>query len=135
MKDAGIKVWVLTGDKIETAVNIGLSAGFIEPLESTGIALICEGVGTACNVLESGYWREHDVEYFNAWMKQCFEVCSDFVSMHYSKSTKDTPFWRYVRETFRNNFFKNENFPFESGPIETGPMCWDAFIFSMFLIP
>jgi P-type E1-E2 ATPase len=25
MKDAGIKVWVLTGDKIETAVNIGYS--------------------------------------------------------------------------------------------------------------
>jgi P-type E1-E2 ATPase len=25
MKDAGIKVWVLTGDKIETAINIGYS--------------------------------------------------------------------------------------------------------------
>lgn len=25
MKKAGIKVWVLTGDKIETAVNIGFS--------------------------------------------------------------------------------------------------------------
>jgi len=29
MKDAGIKVWVLTGDKIETAVNIGMSAGLL----------------------------------------------------------------------------------------------------------
>ena len=26
MKDAGIKVWVLTGDKIGTAMNIGVSA-------------------------------------------------------------------------------------------------------------
>ena len=26
LKDAGIKVWVLTGDKIETAINIGYSA-------------------------------------------------------------------------------------------------------------
>jgi magnesium-transporting ATPase (P-type) len=25
MKEAGIKVWVLTGDKIETAINIGYS--------------------------------------------------------------------------------------------------------------
>ncbi len=25
IKDAGIKVWVLTGDKIETAINIGTS--------------------------------------------------------------------------------------------------------------
>ncbi len=25
LKDAGIKLWVLTGDKIETAINIGYS--------------------------------------------------------------------------------------------------------------
>jgi magnesium-transporting ATPase (P-type) len=30
MKDAGIKVWVLTGDKIETAINIGVSAGLLD---------------------------------------------------------------------------------------------------------
>lgn len=29
MKDVGIKVWVLTGDKIETAINIGYSAGLL----------------------------------------------------------------------------------------------------------
>ena len=29
MKDTGIKVWVLTGDKVETAVNIGFSAGLL----------------------------------------------------------------------------------------------------------
>lgn len=29
-KHAGIKVWVLTGDKIETAINIGLSAGLLD---------------------------------------------------------------------------------------------------------
>ena len=30
IKKAGIKVWVLTGDKIETAINIGLSAGLLD---------------------------------------------------------------------------------------------------------
>lgn len=30
MKKTGIKVWVLTGDKIETAVNIGFSAGLLD---------------------------------------------------------------------------------------------------------
>lgn len=29
MKNVGIKVWVLTGDKIETAMNIGVSAGLL----------------------------------------------------------------------------------------------------------
>jgi magnesium-transporting ATPase (P-type) len=30
MKKTGIKVWVLTGDKIETAENIGFSAGLLD---------------------------------------------------------------------------------------------------------
>jgi P-type E1-E2 ATPase len=30
MKEAGIKVWVLTGDKIETAINIGYSSGLLD---------------------------------------------------------------------------------------------------------
>ena len=30
MKDVGIKVWVLTGDKVETAINIGISAGLLD---------------------------------------------------------------------------------------------------------
>ena len=31
LKEAGIKVWVLTGDKVETAINIGCSSGLIDP--------------------------------------------------------------------------------------------------------
>jgi phospholipid-transporting ATPase len=30
MKDAGIKVWVLTGDKVETAINIGYSCKLLD---------------------------------------------------------------------------------------------------------
>jgi phospholipid-transporting ATPase len=30
MKQVGIKVWVLTGDKIETAMNIGVAAGLLD---------------------------------------------------------------------------------------------------------
>ena len=28
-KETGIKVWVLTGDKVETAINIGYSCGLL----------------------------------------------------------------------------------------------------------
>ena len=31
MRLAGIKTWVLTGDKVETAINIGRSAKLIDP--------------------------------------------------------------------------------------------------------
>ena len=30
LKAAGIKVWVLTGDKVSTAINIGKAAGLID---------------------------------------------------------------------------------------------------------
>jgi P-type E1-E2 ATPase len=30
MKQAGIKVWVLTGDKVETAINIGYSCALLK---------------------------------------------------------------------------------------------------------
>lgn len=30
IREAGIKLWVLTGDKIETAINIGYSSGLID---------------------------------------------------------------------------------------------------------
>ena len=30
MKRTSIKVWVLTGDKVETAMNIGVSAGLLD---------------------------------------------------------------------------------------------------------
>jgi len=30
MKKVGIKVWVLTGDKVETAMNIGVAAGLLD---------------------------------------------------------------------------------------------------------
>jgi len=35
LKLSGIKVWVLTGDKVETAINIGYSAGLLEPSMAT----------------------------------------------------------------------------------------------------
>lgn len=30
LKDADVKVWVLTGDKVETAINIGYSSGLLD---------------------------------------------------------------------------------------------------------
>lgn len=30
LKQAGIKIWVLTGDKVETAINIGYAAGLLD---------------------------------------------------------------------------------------------------------
>jgi len=37
LKNAGIKVWVLTGDKVETAINIGYSCKLLKEHMTTHI--------------------------------------------------------------------------------------------------
>lgn len=80
----------------DNIVSIGLSAGFIEPLESTGIALITSGVTQLSNAIRTQYYTTDDVDFFNLQMKIMFEDCVDFVSMHYANNERDTKFWSYV---------------------------------------
>lgn len=59
MKASGIKVWVLTGDKIETAMNIGVSAGL---LDTTMLQHIVEDTDKTAlkHTLESIKFRVND---------------------------------------------------------------------------
>lgn len=85
----------------ENIISIGLSAGFIEPLESTGVALIIEGLIRLQNKICDKTWTLSDVLIYNEELKSSFEDSIDFVSMHYSKSYKDTPFWNFVKNTYK----------------------------------
>jgi tryptophan halogenase len=80
-------------------VSIGLSAGFIEPLESTGVALIITGLEQMIFRLGIDYYTDQDVEIYNHTMIGYFEDCIDFVGMHYSKVDKDSKFWNWVKDT------------------------------------
>jgi tryptophan halogenase len=80
-------------------VSIGLSAGFIEPLESTGVALIITGLEQMVFRLGIDYYTEQDVEIYNHTMIGYFEDCIDFVGMHYSNIDKDSKFWKWVKDT------------------------------------
>lgn len=82
-------------------VAIGLSAGFIEPLESTGIAMITAGITQLCNAIREQYICQLDIDYFNTQMSLLYEDCADFVSMHYYDNKRTTPFWNYVKENFK----------------------------------
>lgn len=81
-------------------VSIGLSAGFIEPLESTGIALIVVGVEQLAFVLSNRYYRNSDIVYYNNLLTQYFEDAIDFVSMHYDNQERESKFWNWVKETY-----------------------------------
>ena len=83
----------------ENVVSIGLAAGFIEPLESTGLALITEGIFQLGRRLTDFTWTQYDTEIYNNTMKCFFEESIDFVSMHYTKTERTEPFWQAVKKT------------------------------------
>lgn len=80
-------------------VAIGLSGGFIEPLESTGVAAITLAIYELAGRIRPGYFTDTDTQVFNTLMCAVYEDAIDFVNMHYAYTDFDTPFWQYVKET------------------------------------
>jgi len=85
----------------KNVVAIGLSGGFIEPLESTGLGTtICSIVGLTERI-KAGYYTDKDSAIFNSIMSGIFDDCADFINMHYAYHEPDTPFWKLVRKNFK----------------------------------
>ncbi|MDB4529226.1 tryptophan 7-halogenase [Pseudomonadales bacterium] len=81
----------------KNCVAIGLSGGFIEPLESTSIHLIQRAVIRLMQMFPYDGIRDPDVAEFNRQMKQETEHIRDFIILHYHVTNRrDTDFWRYV---------------------------------------
>ena len=85
---------------VGNVVQIGLSGGFIEPLESTGVGLITVGITQLSNTLHEQYYTQNDVDLFNTFMVTLFEDCVSFVSMHYANNNRTSKFWKHVQDTF-----------------------------------
>ncbi|WP_291843522.1 tryptophan halogenase family protein [Maricaulis sp.] len=79
-------------------VSIGLSAGFLEPLESTSIHLIQEGITTLIELFPTGRVDSRDVDEYNERMGLNFERVRDFLLLHYVATQRDdSEMWRYFR--------------------------------------
>ena len=87
----------------ENVVSIGLSGGFIEPLESTGLSLMIKGIGNLARKIYNGYFTEFDVNLYNTQMINIYEDAIDFVSMHYADTERNEPFWKYVRSKWKSS--------------------------------
>jgi len=81
---------------VKNCVAIGLSSGFVEPLESTGIFFIQHGIEELVNHFPSGPgFDEHLVASYNKIVGECIDGVRDFLMVHYLASDRvDTPFWQ-----------------------------------------
>ncbi len=78
---------------------VGLSAGFLEPLESSGIQLSQVGIELFLKFFPEGPNWQPLQDHYNARMASIYDDVRDFVQMHYWLSQRsDTPFWVAARE-------------------------------------
>lgn len=94
---------------VNNVVAIGLSAGFLEPLESTGLLLTHKACFTLIDALEREVITQYDIDNFNYIIKNRIEKMFDFVGMHYALSQRDdTPYWKNITsKKYPENYFKN----------------------------
>ena len=83
---------------IGNTVAIGLSAGFLEPLESTSIHLAQVAIERLLDLFPTGERDPADAAEFDRVMANEYERVRDLIILHYAATERDdTPFFRHVR--------------------------------------
>jgi tryptophan 7-halogenase len=80
-------------------VAVGLSSGFLEPLESTSIHLIQSAISRIVNFFPHTGFDEADIAEYNRQTLQEVEQIRDFIVLHYKVTQRsDSAFWRYCQD-------------------------------------
>ncbi len=84
---------------VKNVVAIGLSSGFLEPLESTSIYLIHENIGRLIHLFPDRDFRPELADEFNRLCQVQYESLRDFIILHYKLTKRDdSEFWRYCAQ-------------------------------------
>jgi tryptophan halogenase len=81
----------------KNCVAIGLSSGFLEPLESTSLYLIRQGISRFIALYPDASIAPVVRDEYNLWMQKDFEQVRDLLVFHYYANGRDEPFWRHCR--------------------------------------
>ncbi|WP_188150877.1 tryptophan halogenase family protein [Teredinibacter waterburyi] len=82
----------------KNCVALGLSSGFLEPLESTSIYLFMIGISRLMQSFPFSGIYPSVIDEFNNTAIDELEKIRDFIILHYKVTDRDdTPFWRYCK--------------------------------------
>jgi tryptophan halogenase len=80
-------------------VSVGLSSGFVEPLESSGLALMTASI-ECIDQISQGFYTKEDRDSFNKRLSFLYENTFDFIGLHYFNNQRSGPFWDKVKNEF-----------------------------------
>lgn len=86
---------------LKNVLCVGLSSGFLEPLESTSIHMIYHQI-MAFAQLYDGEINSKINAMYNNYMIDMFEDTVSFIHLHYLTNRTDSEFWRYMQNNKRN---------------------------------
>jgi tryptophan halogenase len=79
-------------------VSLGLSSGFVEPLESTSIHMVQTGIAQLIALFPDRRFDPLERDRYNEVIRGIYEDVRDFIILHYHANQRgDSPFWEYLR--------------------------------------
>jgi len=98
-RDIPIKTGIYKRTWVKNVVAIGLSSGFIEPLESNALFTVYWFLRRLSKSLLRGKVSQWDRDVYNAATRGLYNNFAEFVALHYTLSIRrDTKYWRDISE-------------------------------------
>jgi tryptophan halogenase len=127
----------------KNVVAIGLSSGFLEPLESTSIHLIQSAVTRLIKLFPRKGVSDVLVDEFNKQSVTEIEHIRDFIILHYKLTEReDSPFWRHCKQmtiphslTHKLNLFKHTAKVVRDNDELFAEIAWQQVMIGQGLIP